>query len=322
MPPADPNDRARRLMVQHAQTAALMGVDFVPLYRVPELSGGPEAPAADAAPAPAAPRDTPATTNPPPPRRAAAAAATAEQPPQPARSTGLFGAEPAAEPKARPNIGIEPVQVRWTRATGRDAKQKALDELRARYEAEAPHQHFGYGFQNIVFGEGDAAARLMFIGEAPGEEEDKTGRPFVGRAGQLLEKMIIAMGLSRQQVYIANVLKTRPPNNATPTTRETILSEPYLLEQVSIIEPEVIVTLGLPASRLLLRSEATMSALRGRWGQLTLDEGRAIAVMPTYHPAFLLRSYTDENRRKVWSDLQLVMERLGLKGKGGAGGMA
>lgn len=195
-----------------------------------------------------------------------------------------------------------------------------LDALRARYIADAPHRNFVTAHTNIVFGEGDPYARLMFIGEAPGEEEDRTGRPFVGRAGQLLEKMIAAMGLSREAVYIANVLKTRPPNNQTPTLDEARICAPYLFEQIRIVSPEAIVTLGKSATQLLLGCSATMSSMRGRWAEfpppepLVPVEGMApIPVMPTFHPAYLLRSYTPENRAKVWSDLQMVMVRLGLK---------
>ena len=124
--------------------------------------------------------------------------------------------------------------------------------------------------------------------------------------------MITAMGLAREQVYIANVLKTRPPNNATPTVEEARLCEPYLHEQIAIINPEVIVTLGLPASRLILDSSESMGRLRGRWAEYAGPgiDGLRVPVMPTYHPAFLLRSYTPENRKKVWSDLQMVMARL------------
>lgn len=195
----------------------------------------------------------------------------------------------------------------------REEARRLLDALCARYEREAPHKAFVTAHTRIVFGEGDPRARLMFVGEAPGEEEDKTGRPFVGRAGQLLSKMIEAMGLRREDVYICNVLKTRPPNNATPTATEAALCEPYLLEQIGIVTPEVIVTLGLPATRTLLKSEESMARLRGQWSSLALPDGRTIPVMPTYHPAYLLRNYTPEARGKVWADLCLAMERLGLK---------
>ncbi len=199
-------------------------------------------------------------------------------------------------------------------AGGRDpaGAQRCLDEVRAKYEREAPHRHFVTDHHSIVFGEGNPCARLMFIGEAPGQEEDRTGRPFVGPAGKLLDKQIAAMGLARQDVYIANVLKTRPPGNATPTAEEARLCAPYLYEQILIVRPEVIVTLGLPATRTILGTDESMGRLRGRWGAWQ-GQGLRVAVMPTYHPAFLLRSYTPENRGKVWSDLQQVMERLGLR---------
>ncbi|MEX2219543.1 MAG: uracil-DNA glycosylase [Phycisphaerales bacterium] len=274
-----------RLVKQHAETSRLMGVSFVPVYRA---AGGP--------PAPGGPADLSA----PPPEGAGG------PPPAPGASAG---ASPTIlEIKPIPPSPIPPGPRTPERCQG------LLDALRERYEREAPHRHFITGHTRIVFGEGDPCARLMFVGEAPGAEEDRTGRPFVGRAGQLLEKMLGAMGLRREQVYIVNVLKTRPPDNATPTGDEVRLCAPYLFEQVAIIAPEVIVALGLPATRALLKTADSMSRLRGRWATFCAPpplECR-IPVMPTYHPAFLLRSYTAENRGKVWSDLRMVMDRLGL----------
>jgi len=233
----------------------------------------------------------------------------------------LANEQPAQEVEALPNGDAAFHAVDLQKGDERAARQRRLDAVRAQYERDAPHERFITDFTNIVFGEGDPCARLMFVGEAPGADEDKTGRPFVGKAGQLLEKMINAMGLRREDVYICNVLKTRPPNNQTPTTEEARACEPYLHEQIRIVSPEVIVTLGLPASRLLLGSSASMGQLRGRWAAFPQEDSLAggddlprIDVMPTYHPAFLLRSYTAENRRKVWSDLQQVMEKLGLGG--------
>ena len=184
-------------------------------------------------------------------------------------------------------------------------KAAALAALRARHDAECPHCTNATAHTRTVFGDGSAEARLMFVGEAPGAEEDRQGIPFVGRAGQKLNEMIKAMGLRREDVYIANVLKARPPDNATPTPEEASRCGPYLIEQIRIINPEVIVTLGKPASNFLLENSATMSSMRGHW-----HEWRGIPLMPTFHPAYLLRSYTPENRRKVWSDLQQVMARL------------
>jgi uracil-DNA glycosylase len=160
---------------------------------------------------------------------------------------------------------------------------------------------------NTVFGEGDANARIMFIGEGPGETEDNTGRPFVGRAGELLDKMIAGMGLERRQVYIANIVKCRPPGNRVPAPDEVAACTPYLLRQIQIIRPRVIVTLGLPAAKYMLQTNNTMGRLRGQW-----HDWRGIKLMPTYHPAYLLRSYTPENRAAVWSDLKKVMVEIGL----------
>lgn len=186
-------------------------------------------------------------------------------------------------------------------------KQRALDDLRERYLAESPVAKSIQGWNNVVFGEGSPDARLMFVGEAPGADEDASGRPFVGRAGQKLNEMIQAMGLRREDAYIANILKVRPPSNRTPTTLEAEQDGPFLEEQIAIIQPEVIVTLGKPAANFLLRNNEAMGRLRGKWWEF-----QGVPVMPTYHPAFLLRQYTQENRKKVWSDLQKVMERLSL----------
>ncbi len=192
---------------------------------------------------------------------------------------------------------------------GAVAKQSRLDELRQRHDRECPHCTTATAHTQTVFGEGNPDARLVFVGEAPGAEEDKTGRPFVGRAGQLLEKMIVAMGLSREEVYIANVLKSRPPNNATPTPDEVMKCAPFLAEQLRIIAPEVIVALGAPATKFLLDTTDGISALRGSWHSCRLGD-LEIPVMPTFHPAYLLRNYTPEARGKVWSDLQMVLKRL------------
>ncbi len=296
--PEDPaaNDLLARVVRQHARTSRLIGVDFVPAFRaagaVNEVPG----------PAPALPSSASYVEAKPPSTRPASTQSVEE----------LLGAsESAMEPVLG---GALAGYARSPRVKGEDDrtyKARLLNDLRARYEADAPHKQFVTAHTRIVFGDGDPAARLVFVGEAPGAEEDKQGIPFCGRSGELLNKMIVAMGLSRQVVYICNVLKTRPPDNATPTAREAAICEPYLQEQLSIISPDAIVTLGLPAVRTLLKTEDTMTRLRGRWASITLVGGRQVPVMPTYHPAYLLRAYTPENRQKVWSDLQMVMQRLG-----------
>jgi uracil-DNA glycosylase family 4 len=157
---------------------------------------------------------------------------------------------------------------------------------------------------NIVFGVGDPKAELMFIGEAPGADEDREGEPFVGRAGELLTKIIQAMGYKRSEVYIANILKCRPPNNRVPLPDESANCKPYLRKQIELIRPKVIVTLGATALRGLLGVETAISATRGQW-RLYED----IAVMPTFHPAYLLRN--PAAKREVWTDMKAVMAKLG-----------
>ena len=143
----------------------------------------------------------------------------------------------------------------------------------------------------------------MFIGEAPGAEEDKQGEPFVGESGKLLDKMIVAMGWTRESVYIDNVLKCRPPNNRDPRAAEVQACENFLAQQIQAVQPAVIVTLGKPAAHLLLKTSASMGSLRGHW-----QDYSGIPVMPTYHPAHLLRE--PAKKREVWSDLQQVMQRF------------
>lgn len=158
---------------------------------------------------------------------------------------------------------------------------------------------------HIVVGEGNPRARLMFIGEGPGEEEDRTGRPFVGAAGELLTKIIGAMGFERSDVYIANIVKCRPPDNRAPMTDEVETCYPFLRRQISAVQPEVIVTLGAPSSQSLLGVTVPISKLRGtfyRYGD--------IRVMPTYHPAYLLRNPAE--KRAVWDDMKVVMAELNL----------
>lgn len=162
------------------------------------------------------------------------------------------------------------------------------------------------GRKTIVFGEGDPDAELMFVGEGPGADEDEQGRPFVGRAGQLLNKMIEAMGLKREQVYIANVVRCRPPGNRTPEREEIETCSPFLLRQIAVIQPKAIVALGAVAARCLLGLNEPMARLRGRWFDF---RGTRLAV--TYHPAFLLRD--PRQKKETWKDLQMVMKYLGLK---------
>ena len=155
----------------------------------------------------------------------------------------------------------------------------------------------------LVFGVGNPNARLVLVGEAPGREEDEKGEPFVGEAGRLLDRILFAMGLSRDEVYICNVLKCRPPNNRDPEPDEVATCEPFLIRQLAAIQPEMIVALGRFAIQTLLRSKVPIGKLRGTW-----QEYQGIPLMPTYHPAYLLRN--PNGKREVWADMKLVMERL------------
>lgn len=159
------------------------------------------------------------------------------------------------------------------------------------------------GRTHVVFGIGNPHAELMFAGEAPGRDEDRQGEPFVGRAGQLLTRIIEAMGLKRQDVYIANVIKCRPPNNRNPEADEIARCEPYLIRQIELVKPRLIVALGTFAAQTLLQTKLPISQLRGRFHTY-----QGVKLMPTFHPAFLLRN--PERKRAVWEDMQAVQREL------------
>lgn len=222
--------------------------------------------------------------------------------PELAPPAGLAGktsdATPASGERSQPLPAV---------ATTPDQKRTMLEQIDRDEVQGCTRCGLCEGRTNTVFGDGDPAAELMFIGEGPGADEDAQGLPFVGRAGQLLNKMIVAMGLSRESVYIANVVKCRPPGNRAPMPEEAQTCWNYLQRQIQIIQPKAIVVLGNAAAKMLLETRTGITRLRGNW-----HEVYGIPVMPTFHPAYLLRQYTEANRRKVWSDLQAVMEKLGL----------
>lgn len=159
---------------------------------------------------------------------------------------------------------------------------------------------------HIVVGDGNPAAELVFVGEGPGEQEDLQGRPFVGRAGQLLDKMIQAIGLDRQSVYICNVVKCRPPENRNPEPDEIVACHPFLLRQVGVVRPKVIVALGKFAAQTLLQTEETISRLRGNF-----YDYQGAKLIPTFHPAYLLRN--PPAKKEAWEDLKKVAKELNLK---------
>jgi DNA polymerase len=190
-------------------------------------------------------------------------------------------------------------------------KKTKLDQLRKLALQCQKCCHLAATRKNVVFGVGNINAELMLVGEAPGADEDRLGEPFVGRAGQLLNKMLEAMGLSRDEIYISNVLKCRPDmppgstGNRKPTIEEMQTCLPYLKKQIELIQPKAIVALGATAVTGLLGVEAPIGKLRGRWLQF-----ENIPVMPTYHPAYLLRNQSNTEKRKVWEDLLMVMEKM------------
>ncbi|MGE5236298.1 MAG: uracil-DNA glycosylase [Acidobacteriota bacterium] len=191
-----------------------------------------------------------------------------------------------------------------TAAAGQDPlAASTLREVAARL-VDCTRCRLAGGRKQVVFGVGSPSARVMFVGEGPGADEDRLGEPFVGRAGQLLNEMLRAMGLAREQVYIANVVKCRPPGNRDPEPDEASTCLPFLRRQVELVDPAVIVALGRIAARYLLGTTAPISTYRGRWMRW---EGRDL--LPTYHPAYLLRN--PAAKAQSWADLKLVMGRLG-----------
>ncbi|MBX5480655.1 MAG: uracil-DNA glycosylase [Myxococcaceae bacterium] len=184
-----------------------------------------------------------------------------------------------------------------------EEERRTLDEIR-RELGDCRRCKLCNGRKNIVFGVGNPRAELVFVGEGPGADEDQQGIPFVGKAGQLLTKMIEAMGFSRDEVYICNVVKCRPPDNRNPEIDEIFACEPFLRAQLGAIRPKVIVALGKFAAQTLLRDETRISALRGHWREYC-----GIPLMPTFHPAYLLRNPAE--KKAAWSDLQQVMKVFG-----------
>jgi len=214
--------------------------------------------------------------------------------------------------KGRSDVPAEPSRPSEEAVTdAKDAKEE-LEAIAAEVRACC---RCGLGSErtNAVPGEGNPNARIMFVGEAPGADEDAQGRPFVGRAGQLLDKIITACGLKREDVFIGNILKCRPPGNRDPRPDEIISCLPYLQRQIECIRPEVIVALGAHAARTLLNTNKSIGQLRGHFEEYVAGIGRPpIKLMATYHPAYLLRNYTPDTRRRVWEDMKKVLAELGL----------
>jgi uracil-DNA glycosylase len=209
---------------------------------------------------------------------------------------------PAAPQVAAAAVPAAPIDVEDVAAAG-TAGPDSLDAIRATIGDCTRCKLHGLGRRQIVFGVGNPTADLMFVGEAPGGDEDIQGIPFVGRAGQLLTKIIEAIGLARDEVYIANVIKCRPPGNRNPEPDEVATCEPFLFRQIDVIRPKVIVALGTFAAKALLKTDEPISRLRGRTFAY-----RGASLIPTFHPAFLLRS--PDRKRDVWEDMKKVRDLL------------
>ncbi len=219
----------------------------------------------------------------------------------------------ASHPPARTASPFTAIANATTLAPATGTKAERLAAMRGPVLACTKCPHLVQSRTQVVFGVGNPDAELMFVGEAPGEDEDLVGEPFVGIAGQLLTKIIDAMGLSRRDVYIANILKCRPnitpdtTDNRKPETQEILTCKPYLLEQINIIQPRVIVALGATAVEGLLNLEkAGITKMRGQW-----QDFHGIPLMPTFHPSYLLHTQSIPIRRQVWEDLLAVLEKLG-----------
>jgi uracil-DNA glycosylase family 4 len=269
-------------IIRYLEVEKAMGTEWIPVRKKPARPG----------------EEKVSPAGPPPPR----------EPPSPpvgknpeARAAGRA---PAAEGSAPLTAVKVPLSTRDEAEIGRKAEALAEINEVVRGCRKCPlHEHR----TQTVFHDGHPAARLCFVGEGPGADEDATGVPFVGRAGKLLTKILGAMGMKREEVYICNTVKCRPPGNRTPTREEMETCWPYLEKQLQVLKPDVIVALGLPAAQALLRNVPSVSKHRGKW-----MEYRGIPVMLTYHPAYLLRN--PAAKKLVWEDLKLVHEFLS-KGK-------
>ena len=220
----------------------------------------------------------------------------------PLQQANFFGEEPTIKTRKgfhAPEMGaVVPAEERAT------ALQVIRDDI-----GDCTRCALHSGRHTIVFGDGSPTARLMFVGEGPGADEDAQGLPFVGRAGQLLNNMIAAMGLKREEVYIANVVKCRPPGNRTPEPEEANTCSQFLFRQIDVVRPQVLVALGATAATYLLGARQPLTGLRGR-----VHAFRGTSLIVTYHPAFLLRD--PRQKKEAWADLQIAMKELGLKKAG------
>lgn len=231
---------------------------------------------------------------------------------QPASRPAAAPVSTASRPPAPPQAMAVPDQAQAAAARALAGSASTLDELR---EALASFDGCNLKFtaKNLAFADGNPQADLMLVGEAPGRDEDLQGLPFVGRSGQLLDRMLAAIGLDRNSAYIANVIPWRPPGNRTPTPHETEICRPFIERQIELVNPKVLVNLGGPSAKTLLNTTEGILRLRGNWRVHTTASGTAVPAMPTLHPAYLLR--TPAHKRLAWRDfLEVKMKLRSLQG--------
>lgn len=293
--------RQQRILKQHFQTDRLLGIDMVPVSLPTARQSG--IGTSDFA----TPAGKQSQSNRPAPRPAVTSRSSTAAAP----STAVTQSPPpsAQAPLIRPTY--EPIP----KDLPAEQRLVMLNTINENEVQGCTRCKLCESRTNTVFGEGHHQAEVMFVGEGPGQDEDRQGRPFVGRSGELLDKQITAMGFKREDVYIANVVKCSPPNNRAPTPDEADACWSYLARQIELVNPKVLVTLGGPAAKRLLNTTTGVTRLRGNWFEYTAIDP-AIPVMPTFHPAYLLRAYTKENRMKVWSDLKAVLEKIGRTSPG------
>jgi uracil-DNA glycosylase len=280
-----------RQLRQRLESLSRAGLDRIPAPAMPPISEAPRARLPVPHPSDSAEEEDGAVVPPPPDKFGPVEARkTVAPPPVPVLGGTLFDIEEASEPMVP-----------------QEERPRRLAELRDEVAACQKCPLLVANRTQTVFGEGSPNARLMFVGEGPGETEDRTGRPFVGRAGQLLTDMITkGMGLAREDVYIANIVKSRPPDNREPFPEEVRNCLPYLERQIAIIRPQFLCILGSPAAKALLETAVGVTRLRSKWHRY-----RGIPTVVTFHPAYLLRN--PASKKDTWEDLQMLMGAMGIK---------
>lgn len=236
-------------------------------------------------------------------------AVEAVRPPAAAAQPAKSGAQPQTElpPVRAPAVAAVPDEQQAMRARAMACEAQTIEELRQAL-ASFDGCNLKTTAKNLVFADGNPAAKLMLVGEAPGRDEDIQGLPFVGRSGQLLDRMLAAIGLDRTNAYISNVIPWRPPGNRDPSPLETEICRPFIERHIELADPAVLVTLGNPSTKLLLKTQTGIMRMRGKWAEHATAGGKQVATMPTLHPAYLLRN--PAHKKLAWRDFLEVKIRL------------